>query len=198
MRGVRMFIQNARFASAACSFYLCTVPAHYAILNRNLFLLFLVRFFLLCVVVVFFGSFPLLYYSFAANPNIRVGGVGFFPPSRRALSTIQTSNTSTTVGFPTRSKSDTLQYFCSLNLNPCNSFTKIRGSQNAAPRPPTALCQTYPLPSPNRCPLRNRRACHALPTLCLPRWPSGPPRVEVQSAWQVQDLGPLRALSPFF
>ena len=70
-----------------------------------------------------------------------------------------------------------------------------RRSKWPAARRPAPLRQTYPLPSPNRCPLQSRRACHALPTLCLPRWLSGSPRVEARSVWQVQHLDPLKALS---
>ena len=106
------------------------------------------------------------------------------------------NNTSVLVGFPSDSKRNTLQYFCCLNLNPCNRFHEnSRRSKRTAARRHAPLRQSYPLPSPNRCPLQNRRACHAAPTLCLPTWSSGPLRIEVQSAWQAQDLGPLRALS---
>ena len=59
--------------------------------------------------------------------------------------TIQMNNTSTPVGVPTDSKRHTLQYFCSLNLNPCNSFTKITGTQNAPPGPPLRPC-AKPIP----------------------------------------------------
>ena len=76
-----------------------------------------------------------------------VGGVGIDPPSRGALTTnlIQMNNTSTLVGFPTHSKCHTLQYFCFLNLNPCNTFTKIPSAQNGPPRVAPRPC-AKPIP----------------------------------------------------
>jgi len=55
------------------------------------------------------------------------------------------NNTSTLVGFPTHSKCHTLLYFCCLSLNPCNSFTKIRGAQNGSPRVAPLPC-AKPIP----------------------------------------------------
>ena len=107
------------------------------------------------------------------------------------------NNTSTTVGIPTFSKPIPCRIQIDVLFEIVQQFHENRRRPKCgAATPPASLRQTYPLPNPNRCSLRNRRACHAPPTLCLPRWLSGPLRIEVQSARQAQDLDPLRALSP--
>ena len=82
---------------------------------------------------------------------LRCPGVMFRNPPPEPTTTttttniIQMNNTSPLVGIPTRSKCNTLQYFCCLNLNPCNSFAKSSRAQNGLPRAALRPC-AKPIP----------------------------------------------------